>query len=110
MKEQDKEAFEQIANKVCKVFGLPRHQLNQRRRETLFVNARSAVYYFLRDKTRLTYPEIGEMLNRDHATIINGVERAYVKIKKDFNYAEKISILEKELNNINYEQAFTRNK
>lgn len=102
-KVKDYEKASVIIDKACKVFGLPQEQVNQARRETLFLDTRSAIYYFLRDKTLLTYPEIAQLFEKDHATIINGVDRAYKRLRNNLNYSEKILILEEELKEYSHE-------
>jgi len=101
-KTKDYKKADIIITKTCEVFGLPEQQLKQDRREALFINTRSAIYYFLRDKTYLTYPEIAKIFMKDHATIINGVDRAYNKLRHDLDYSEKILILEEELKAFNH--------
>lgn len=102
-KVKDYEKASVIIDKTCEVFGLPKEQVNQARRETLFLDTRSAIYYFLRDKTLLTYPEIAQLFEKDHATIINGVDRAYKRLRNNLNYSEKILILEEELKEYSHE-------
>lgn len=52
---------------------------NTRRRE--YVDARRIFFYILRNKFLLTYHEIGNISNRNHATIIHA--------QKDFNFIIK---------------------
>ncbi len=45
-------------------------------RSKSIARARHAVCYVLRKRFDLSYPEIGEIMNRDHSTIMNSVQRA----------------------------------
>ena len=54
-------------------------EMNSPRREKRFIYARhEAMYLVARDCSRLSYPRIGRMFDRDHTTIIFGI-RAHAK-------------------------------
>lgn len=53
---------------------------------------RFALYKALRMRG-WSYPQIGRFLNRDHSTIIHGVDRAEWKMERDAEYAAKVKAL-----------------
>ncbi|KPU84414.1 hypothetical protein JI58_03840 [Marinosulfonomonas sp. PRT-SC04] len=52
--------------------------------------ARQEVYYFLKKHTEMSYPDIG---NRDHTTVLHGVQRVKLRCQNDLRYAAEISAL-----------------
>ena len=64
--------------------------------------ARSALYYILRHKYNMSYPGIGNMLNKHHTTIMNGVDKTKYYMENensDIIYKEKIDLILKQLRN-----------
>jgi chromosomal replication initiation ATPase DnaA len=56
---------------VAKKFGVPVNQLIGKSRERSMVDIRSALVKTLRDDWHMSYPKIGELINRDHTTAMN---------------------------------------
>lgn len=61
--------------------------------------ARAAVFWLARHATapRLSFPEIGRALNRDHNTVTHGAERAAERIDRDEWFAKSIRKLRAQL-------------
>lgn len=59
---------------VCKVYRVTLEQVYAQSRLASVTDARAACWAFLRAKGK-SYPEIGIMWGRDHATILRGVRR-----------------------------------
>lgn len=78
-----------ILNATSKVFGIPIKELIQRGRRKDAAEARFAVFLAARKSTRLTLHSIGEMLNRDHGTVMYGVYRAESLSQVDSDYRVK---------------------
>lgn len=56
--------------------------------------ARQEVYYFLKKHTEMSYPDIGRYIgNRDHTTVLYGVQRVKLRCQNDLRYAAEISAL-----------------
>jgi chromosomal replication initiation ATPase DnaA len=54
--------------------------------------ARFAVYKAMRIRG-WSFSQIGQLMNRDHTTVMHGVTRAEYYIEKDPDYAAKVQIL-----------------
>ena len=52
-----------------------------RSRERIVADARHEIWYFMKKLGGLSYPQIGKMFNRDHTTIMNGVNKHEKKIQ-----------------------------
>ncbi len=61
----------------------PKQILGPRRRPDI-VHARQLVYKIAVEFTNYSYPQIGNMLNRDHSTIIQGYKAINIKLQKDY--------------------------
>lgn len=60
-------------------FGLKAHAIMSKRRTADVVQARQVVMYLIRTRLKLSYPRIGEILDRDHSSVMHG----YKKIQAD---------------------------
>lgn len=59
---------------VSGIYGIKVKDLKGPRRTKTLANARVLTYALLRRLTNLSYPEIGILLNRDHSTVVKGVQ------------------------------------
>jgi chromosomal replication initiator protein len=64
-----------IVNATALAFGASPEAVTGRSRSKSLAEARTVVCYVTRRCTRLSYPEIGRALDRDHTTIISAVQR-----------------------------------
>jgi hypothetical protein len=60
-----------VLDAVCIHFRMPRTTLQSKIRTARVSMARQIACYVLRSTTKLSYPEIGKMLNKDHSTVIH---------------------------------------
>lgn len=60
-----------VLDAVCIHFRMPRTTLQSHIRTARVSMARQIACYLLRSTTKLSYPEIGRMLNKDHSTVIH---------------------------------------
>lgn len=82
----------QILSVITREFHVSREELLSRSRAHRISHLRQVAMYLLREKTSLSFPEIGELLgDRDHTTIMYGHEKiadgldTVRKLKKKFN-------------------------
>lgn len=68
------EAIQAITDEVCAVTNTDPQQLTSPDRRREYVEARQFIYYFARLYTTAGLKEIGRRFNRDHATVLYGVE------------------------------------
>lgn len=74
--------FEQIVQRICRVFRVTMIDLRSPRRDERSVLARQAVFYWARRLTMMSLPQIGRLMGgRDHTTVLYGVS-AYQKKRK----------------------------
>ena len=50
---------------------VPVDEIRSRNRKPRLVEARAQVAHILRDFLKMSYPEIGEIIDRDHTSVIN---------------------------------------
>lgn len=76
---QDASAFgypmETIIEAVGRVLRVGRRDLISPHRAAHITEARHIFYWFARVYTARSYPEIGRFINRDHATVMYGVQK-----------------------------------
>lgn len=74
---------EKIIEIVCGHFGLTVKNVQSRSRVKEFVYARHIIFYLIRKNTKMKLKSAGELLHRDHTTVIHSVETL-----KDLMYTE----------------------
>lgn len=65
------EQLKQIKENVSGIFGV---DIGSKSREEIYPIARAVYYKIARTKTVLPYKTIGDLVNRNHATVINGLK------------------------------------
>ena len=92
-----RERDEKIKSEICKRYNLEWSTIQGRSRTRKVVDARRLYCGILRSIFYLTYHEIGDILNKNHATIIHNMQQhdIFVKILKSYkrNYEEIESVL-----------------
>lgn len=69
---------------VCETFGVTRSVLLGNKRPGMAVEARHALFWLLRKRTRLSYPDIGRALGgKHHTTVLYGCQRMAKRIRSD---------------------------
>ncbi|MBQ7768868.1 MAG: chromosomal replication initiator protein DnaA [Oscillospiraceae bacterium] len=74
---------ELVISQVCKFYSVDEATLRGTQRNRGTVEARQVAVYLMRKLTNLSSPEIGEVLNRDHATILYSVKQVEQKLAKN---------------------------
>lgn len=70
-----------ILKAVSELYNIPVEKIVSKRRRQYLVDARSMVCYVMRQHTRLTYHEIGNLLGgRNHSTLISAFNSAHWNI------------------------------
>lgn len=86
-----------IINNVAKLYNISNSDITGCSRKKEIVNARHIIMYILKQEFNMPYKEIGVLLgNRDHTTVMNGVEKTKELLYKDKNLITVIeSIIKK---------------
>lgn len=80
------EKTRQIIGAVAGAYDIPVDLMMSRRRFQEWVVPRQMVYWLIRRLTGKSYPEIGRLLGRDHATILSGVRKAEQRYQNDIQF------------------------
>lgn len=84
---------DKIIQTVCKTWNRSLDDVCGKSRKQDVVYTRMTIAYFLRQYTKLSTTEIGNLINRDHTTIIHYLKAcdSEFRFNKDFrNFAERI--------------------
>jgi chromosomal replication initiation ATPase DnaA len=84
------ERFDSAVQEAARIFEIERAALMARRRTRAVIPARLALYAALYDGCNTTFEEIAWFLNRDHTTVIYGVNRARELAAQDADYARAV--------------------
>jgi|SRR6478752_2867138 len=66
---------DKIINTVCDHFSMNEQQLKGSCRDKELVHARHLIFYFLRKYTSISLKRAGQLFNRDHTTVIHGLDK-----------------------------------
>jgi chromosomal replication initiator protein len=79
-----------IINDVSRAFEVPPGAIRGTSRKWHIAYARFAAFRFMREETKLSYPQIGRLLgHRDHSTVIHGIERAQALLATNADFAAR---------------------
>ncbi len=80
----------EIIKAVADEFGISVSDVKSQRRQPNLINARQMFMLLARQFAKhLSYPQIGEIVRRDHTTVMHGANRAAKKLETDEWYAAK---------------------
>lgn len=74
---------------VCSEFNITEDELKGKLRKRSFVDARHICFQFLKSETKLSLSQIGVIYNRNHATVLHGIENSNNMNSTDFIYKER---------------------
>ncbi len=74
---------DKIFSAVEKKYGIKKSELVGKSRVKEIVQARHIAIYLIRDITEMSYPNIGKLFNRDHATIISSEENVRKRLSSE---------------------------
>ena len=78
-----KPTMDQITRSVCAAHGVEMTQLKSRRRDARITQVRHMAYWLCRQVKNNSYPKIGRYFDRDHSTIMHGVEKFDQQVRAD---------------------------
>lgn len=85
---------EKIINVVCDHYKLNAYKLKSKSRVKEFTHARYVIFYFLRKFANMTLKSVGLLFNRDHTTVIHGLETLQDIIDTEPAIKSEIELLE----------------
>lgn len=89
----EKKGTNHLIESVAKTFDVTAEQVRSPTHERDVVDARKVCAYLLNQKRNLTTTKTGELLKRDHSTIIYLVKQAKALIEVDKDFKEKVNNL-----------------
>lgn len=95
-KSEKQQLASDILNTVSKYYGVTINELKGKCRKRRIVKPRQVIMFLLRTKARMVLSDIGDVMNRDHTTVIHSI----TCIQNDITHPYDDS-LEKDLININ---------
>jgi chromosomal replication initiation ATPase DnaA len=87
------ELAEEIILRACEVFKIPREELLGWTRSRYLIRRRHALFYVLRTLTGLSYPEIGQVVDFDHTTVLY----AYKKVRREMEAGGRSAVQARKL-------------
>ena len=81
------ELVEKIVKRVIVSYRITKDELLSKKRNREFVESRQIIMYAMREKFGYTFREIGEYFNKDHSTMIYGINniKGMAQVNKKFN-------------------------
>ena len=88
---------DKIFSAVYQKYGISKEDLTGKKRTKEIANARHITIYLIRELTEMSYPNIGKLFGRDHATVIASYNSVTPKYYTDQSFAYEISELKKSI-------------
>ncbi len=88
---QGKLTLDAILRNATDFFGLTLAELTGRSRSAKVALPRQIVMYVMREELGASLPQIGLALDRDHTTVIHGIERVVTEMERDADLAQTVS-------------------
>ncbi|MFH1034599.1 MAG: chromosomal replication initiator protein DnaA [Pseudomonadota bacterium] len=88
---------EQILNLVAQVYGLERGILTGKSRKKAVTRPRNLALFLCRRHTEASYAALGRAFNRDHSTVMYGVDQVERGLGSDPKLAQELAFLEQRL-------------
>ena len=79
-----------IQTLVCCAFGISQLDLLSRRRGRVQARPRQVAMWLARHATPCSLPEIGRAFDRDHTTVMHGIERVEARMAEDPGFAATV--------------------
>jgi len=107
--------MEKIINRVASYYKLSIWQLNCKSRKSELLECRHVIFYLMRESfPKLSLKKIGQMLSRDHSTVLNAIKNVnnWLETDKDFKakMAEIRKYIDKPIFNKIYKPKFRENE
>ena len=88
---------DKIFSAVYRKYGISKEDLTGKKRTKEIANARHITIYLIREMTEMSYPNIGKMFERDHATVMASYNTIYHKIYTDSDFSFELSEFKKDI-------------
>ncbi|MBR3862260.1 MAG: chromosomal replication initiator protein DnaA, partial [Clostridia bacterium] len=89
--------IDKIFAAVYKKFDIPKEEIVGKKRTKEIAKVRHITIYLIREITEMSYPNIGKLFERDHATIMSSLEVVKKSIAADPLLAADIENIKKEI-------------
>ncbi len=87
----------QIGLSVAAAYGMPMDELASRSRRRAVTRPRNLAMYLCRQHTQASFASIGKVFNRDHATVMYGVNKIEAALNGDPRLSRELEYLEQRL-------------
>ena len=93
-----KPTVDAIKRVVCRQYGLTHNEIISTRRDRKVARPRQIAMYLCKEKTSLSFPEIGRRFGgKDHTTVIHATRTVKILARKDWLVAYDVAQLEAQL-------------
>jgi chromosomal replication initiator protein len=92
---------EEIVEEVARYYNLNTEKLCGRGRRKEIARSRQIAMYLAREETQASFPQIGEVIGRDHTTVLYGHEKISQQIEKDDSLRRDVLAIRERLYNRN---------
>jgi chromosomal replication initiation ATPase DnaA len=82
-----------ILNTVCYGYEIKPIAIKGKNRQSNIREARQLVAYFVREYTGLSFPKVGFVINRDHATVMHSIKVVKSEIEFNKDYRRKYELI-----------------
>ncbi len=89
--------IDKIFTVIFKKYGITREEIVGKKRDKPIALARHVTIYLVRKTTEMSFPNIGKLVNRDHATVMSSISYVEKRLISDRNFAFEIPELIKEV-------------
>ena len=93
-------SFASVVKAATRIFGVTVDDLKGKGRSGNLIRPRHVIYYLANTELKLSLSNIGRLMNRDHTSILHGVNSVREKMRSDMGLAkdcEKVLILSQEI-------------
>ena len=88
---------DKIFSAIYRKYGISKEDLTGKKRNKEIANARHIAIYLIRELTEMSYPNIGKIFERDHATVISSCNTVTHKLHQDSDFSFDLSELKKDI-------------
>jgi len=89
---------DKVVSVTIEYFNISNDDLMSGKRNQGLVRPRQIIMYLLRHELNLSYPKIGQHLNKkDHTTVIYGVEKIEKEIARDEELVKQLTLIKEKL-------------
>jgi DnaA-like protein len=86
-----------IVRTIEKSYGVEHGALADSVRTARIVEPRQLAYYLLKEIGEASAPKIGQILKRDHTTILHGINRTQERMRKDEAFAARVATISEQI-------------